>query len=194
MVPDAVEREVKLAFASVEAAREAVALLGATPMRSRRLQDDRLLDSPDGHLRSARVALRVRVEGDRDTATITLKGPPRPDLMKVREELETGVGDGILLLRILDRLGLEVWFRYQKFREEFALDGVVVAIDETPFATFVELEGDREGIIRLTAALGRTQDDYIVDSYRQLYVKRCQARGLPADAMLFSDTPAVARR
>lgn len=139
------------------------------------------------------MALRVRIEGEGDAATMTLKGPPRPDLMKVREELQTGVDDGILLLRMLDRLGFEVWFRYQKFREEFALDGVAVAIDETPFATFVELEGDREGITRCAAALGRTPDDYIVDSYHQLFVQHCQAHGLPANAMTFSEPPAAAR-
>lgn len=193
-VPDTVEREVKLAFASADEARAAVASLGASPVRSRRLQDDRLLDAPDGRLRSAGITLRVRVEGDRDTATVTLKGPAEADLMKVREEIETGVVDGMLLLRMLERLGFVIWFRYQKFRAEFARDGVVIAVDETPVATFVELEGDRGGITRLAAALGRTPDDYIVDSYRQLFVRHCRARGLPAAEMMFSNPPEAVRR
>ena len=47
--------------------------------------------------------------------------------MKLREELETVVGDGLLLLRVLDQLGFRVWFRYQKYREEFAHEDVTVA-------------------------------------------------------------------
>ena len=43
--------------------------------------------------------------------------------MKVREELETLVGDGEVLLRVLEELGLHVWFRYEKYREEFCARG-----------------------------------------------------------------------
>jgi hypothetical protein len=33
---------------------------------------------------------------------------------------------------VLEELGLHVWFRYEKFREEFCHEDVIVAIDETP--------------------------------------------------------------
>ena len=54
--------------------------------------------------------------------------------MKLREELETSIGDGALVLAMLERLGFRVWFRSEKYREEFALADVVIAIDETPSA------------------------------------------------------------
>ena len=66
--------------------------------------------------------------------------------MKVREEIETVVGDGDILLRVLKELGLHVWFRYEKYREEFAHEDVIVAIDETPVGIFVEIEGSEHGI------------------------------------------------
>ena len=75
--------------------------------------------------------------------------------MKLREELETVVGDGTLLLRVLEELGFHVWFRYQKYREEFALDDVIIAVDETPVGTFVEIEGSERGIATTAEALGR---------------------------------------
>src|SRR6478752_4519434 len=93
------EREVKLRFESVEAAREAVLATGATPLLGRRLQEDSLLDMDDESLRRRRCVLRVRVENGK--SRITFKGPVQPSLMKVREELETVVGDGQVLLRIL---------------------------------------------------------------------------------------------
>lgn len=182
-VTTTVEREIKLRFDSPSTARVAVEALGATPVRARRLQDDRLLDWADGSLRRRRCTLRVRIEDG--VAALTFKGPPQPDLMKVREEIETGVTDGSLLLRVFEQLGLAVWFRYQKYREEFERDRVVIAIDETPVGTFVELEGREAGITELARALGRSPDDYIVDSYRGVFLKLRGERGLPATDMVF---------
>ncbi|MCY4602140.1 MAG: class IV adenylate cyclase [Acidobacteria bacterium] len=172
-----VEREIKLRFESAAAARGAVIATGAAPRRPRQLQDDRLLDWPDGRLRERGCTLRVRDQ--RGAAALTFKGPPQPDAMKVREELETVVGDAPLLLRLLEQLGLRVWFRYQKYREEYELPGVVLTIDETPIGAFVELEGDEQGITDLAVAMGRTPGDYVVDSYYRLFAK---ARGGHPDA------------
>ncbi len=191
-----VEREIKLEFASAKAAREAVAGLGAAPQRARRRQDDRLFDTPDGRLAAARSTLRVRIESpaagrgrapDRvgSTASITFKGPPQADVMKVREELETDVSDGALMLVILEAVGFTVTWRYQKYREEFKRDGTVITIDETPCGVFVELEGEEADITALAAALGRTEDDYIAWSYRNLWEQHCESRGIPVGDMVF---------
>ena len=106
-----------------EAARAAVLAAGGTPVRGRRLQEDCLLDTADEMLRRRRSVLRVRMESGR--SLLTFKGPVQPSAMKLREELETVVGDGTLMLRVLEELGFHVWFRYQKYREEFALDDVI---------------------------------------------------------------------
>ena len=135
------EREIKLRFDDPNTARLAVIAAGGTPMRGRRLQDDSLLDTADGFLRQRGSVLRVRRESG--TSLLTFKGPVQPAVMKLREELETAVGDGTLMLRLLAELGFRIWFRYQKYREEFALEDVIIAIDETPVGTYVELEGRR---------------------------------------------------
>ena len=172
-----VEREIKLRFDSPSTARDAVDALGATPTRARRLQDDRLLDWADGNLRRRRCTLRVRIENG--VSALTFKGPPQPGLMKVREEIETEITDGRGLLQVFEQIGLIVWFRYQKYREEFVRDHVVIAIDETPIGTFVELEGSEAGITQLAGALGRSSGDYIVDSYRGLFLKLRDECDLP---------------
>jgi adenylate cyclase class 2 len=177
------EREVKLRFESAEAARAAVMATGATPVRGRRLQEDCLLDTSAESLRQRRAALRVRMDGGR--SLLTFKGPVQPALVKVREELETIVGDGHLLLRILEELGFHVWFRYQKYREEFAIDDCIVAVDETPVGVFVEIEGGERGIAEVAQALGCAPGDYLLESYRGLFVQHCEQRGMPATDMLF---------
>ena len=179
------EREIKLRFDDPEAARQAVLRAGATPLRGRRLQEDCLLDTEDDELHRLRCVLRVRLESGK--SLLTFKGPVQPSVMKLREELETVVGDGPLVLRILEALGYRTWFRYQKYREEFALDEVIVAVDETPVGTFVEIEGGDRGITELAGALGRCPSDYLLDSYRRLYLRDCESRGVPPTDMLFED-------
>ena len=177
------EREVKLRFTSVESARTAVLATGATPTHGRRFQEDCLLDNGGEDLHRRRSALRVRIEGGR--SLLTFKGPVQPSDFKVREEIETIVGDGTLTLSILEALGFRVWFRYQKYREEFAIDDCIIAVDETPVGVFIEIEGGERGIANIARALGREPADYLLDSYRGLFVRHCQQQGVPNAHMLF---------
>jgi len=179
------EREIKLPFESAEAALAAVLATGATPLKGRRLQEDCLLDTANDDLHRRRSALRVRQDGGR--CILTFKGPVQPGEVKVREEIETIAGDGVLLLRILGELGYHVWFRYEKYREEFTLDDCIIAIDETPVGVFVEIEGGDRGIAAAAQLLGRGPGDYVLESYRGLFVRHCEQHGLPPTDMLFDE-------
>jgi adenylate cyclase class 2 len=152
-------------------------------VRQRRLQADSLLDTQDGRLRGARSTLRVRVDNDR--CILTYKGAPQPSAMKLREEIETTAGDPAVLLAILERIGFAVTFRYEKYREEYARAGATIAIDDTPIGTYVEIEGSEEAIDETARALGRGPADYILDSYRALFVAHCAGRGVPPADMIF---------
>lgn len=184
----ALEREIKLRFDSADEARAKLLALGATPLHSRRLQEDALLDFEDERLRLQRSTIRVRSEGGR--SLLTFKGPVQPGLIKIREEHETVVADGSVLLAILESLGLHIWFRYEKYREEFEADDLVMTVDETPVGVFVELEGGEEAIHATAQALGRTPDDYITDSYRFLFLQHRDANGLAGANMVFASLPA----
>ena len=179
------EREIKLRFGSAQEACAAVRAIGATPVRGRRFQDDALFDNEREELRQRRCALRLRREEAR--SYLTFKGPVQPGPMKLREELETAVSDAGVLQGVLEHLGLRAWFRYQKYREEYMLDGVVVAVDETPIGTFVELEGTEAGITAAADALGRTRADYILDSYYGLFMKHREALGFCGSHMIFDE-------
>ncbi len=179
------EREIKLRFSSPVEARTSIIRAGATPMRGRRLQEDCLLDSADEQLHQRRCVLRIRIEHGR--TLLTFKGPVQPSPMKLREEIETVAGDGDALLHLFEELGFRVWFRYQKYREEFAWEDVIVALDETPIGTFVEIEGGEQGITEMAHALGRVQAEYIVDSYRTLFCEHRQTHQLAATDMLFDE-------
>lgn len=179
----ALEREIKLRFNSAEEARERILAIGATPLLGRRLQEDCLLDTEDERLRLQRSTLRVRSEGGK--ALLTFKGPAIPAAIKIREEYETVVSDGPALRTILEELGLHVWFRYEKYREEFTADDVVIAVDETPVGVFVEIEGGEDAIHQTALALGKSTADYITDSYRFLFLQYRDAHGLAGHDMVF---------
>jgi adenylate cyclase, class 2 len=179
------EREIKLRFESPQAARAAVAATGATPLRPRRLQSDVLFDTEQRVLSARSQVLRVRVEAGH--SYVTFKSPAEHPTLKLREEIETGVDNGDHLVTIFLRSGFRIWFRYQKYREEFALDDAIIAVDETPVGTFVEIEGSDLGIVAAVDALGRGPADYIVESYRALFVRHCNERGIPAGDMVFAE-------
>ena len=180
-----IEREVKLQFDSPAEARAAILAAGATPLRCRRLQEDALLDADDESLRRRQCVLRVRTEAGR--SLLTFKGPAQPGMIKIRDEYETVVGDGEVLRHVLEELGLHVWFRYEKYREEYAAADVTIALDETPVGTYVEIEGGEEGIHAMTLALGRTADDYILHSYRRLFIEHRKRYGFGGAHMMFQE-------
>jgi adenylate cyclase class 2 len=178
------EREIKLRFDSAEEARDKILALGAAPLLGRRLQEDCLFDTEDEKLRRQRSTLRVRSESGK--SLLTYKGPAIPSLIKIRDEYETVVADGAMLNRILEELGLHCWFRYEKYREEFTNDDVVIAVDETPVGVFVEIEGGEDAIHDTARALGFTPTDYITDSYRFLFLQHRDANGLEGHDMVFA--------
>jgi adenylate cyclase, class 2 len=112
----------------------------------------------------------LRVRDDGGTGVLTFKGPVVPGPLKVREEVETAAESPGQLLGILARLGYTPVFRYEKYREEFAIPGALIAIDETPIGTFVEIEGEPDVIHDCARRLGKTPDDYVTASYRSLYL------------------------
>jgi len=179
-----VETEIKIRIESVE---DFVGLLishGAERVSERSLEDNIIFDFADSSLKSAHCLLRVRFVGGR--GVLTYKGAPRPDgIFKSREELETGIDNPETAIEILGRIGMRQGFRYQKYRREFALDGVHVAVDETPIGNYAELEGTEEEILNLAQELDVAEALFIRRSYHALYLDYCRKRGVSPQSMVF---------
>ena len=185
------EREIKLRFDDAPDARAAVLAAGATPVHGRRFQDDALFDTEGDESWSAaaaRCGCAARARG----ASSRSRGPSQPGPMKLREELETVVADGAVLHQVLERLGLHVWFRYQKYREEFAREDVVIAIDETPIGTFVEIEGTEPASRRRRRAGPRRRRTTSSTRTTALFLKYREALGFRGTDMMFDEPDRIA--
>jgi len=188
----AVETEVKIQLIDMQEFRGRLELLNPRLLSARHFEDNVVLDFPDGRLRSQACLLRVRKTEGKES--VTFKGPPRPSrLFKSREESETQVSSAETALKIFEQLGMTVWFRYQKYREEYSiavsngpLRELHLALDSTPIGDYAELEGSEEGIREVAAKLGFAESQFLRESYYSLFAQFCRLRGQEPRYMVFS--------
>ncbi len=184
------EIEIKLRFDSPEDALARLRSIGAIASTPRLFEDNILFDRAHDPLHRARQALRLRRVGDR--AIVTFKGPVEGNHRhKVRVEHETDVSDGDAAERILQSLGYEPHWRYQKYRTEFDLGQLHICLDETPLGCFVELEGSPDEIDRAAEKLGFAVGDYVTASYRKLLELEAGRQGRRPWDLLFSTEDAT---
>ncbi|ANM30301.1 hypothetical protein ABI59_13030 [Acidobacteria bacterium Mor1] len=183
------EIEIKLRYDTVDEARRAIDALGATLVEDRVFEDNVLWDTPEATLRASQQMLRLRQRGPRTILTHK-SNPSRDTVHKVWEEHETVVEDFDEMRRILELLGYRPSWRYQKYRSRLKLDGLEFCLDETPLGCFVELEGAAEAIDAAAARMGKTVDDYIALSYRELFDEARERGEIGAENLMVEDHPA----
>ena len=178
------EVEIKLPVRSATAAKRLLKTHDFRVVKPRVFEVNTLFDTPESHLRSTASLLRVReVKGE---TRLTFKGPPQASKHKKREELEVDASDAQILAVILERLGFQRVFRYEKYRTEYGHGPAgVVTLDETPIGVYLELEGPPRWIDATARLLGFGEPDYITASYGRLYLDWCAAQAREAGDMVF---------
>ena len=179
-----IETEVKIKIDDIEGFCLQLGALKPAIAAERHFEDNYLLDFPDQKINSSRCLLRIRCA--KGSGFLTFKGPPRENgIFKTREELETKLEDGTTVLQVLHRIGMSVFFQYQKYRREFTLDLVHVAVDETPIGNYAEFEGSEEGIRSLAGKMGIAESQFLRHSYYSLYLEYCRNKGVTPGFMIF---------
>lgn len=202
------EREIKLRAGNFEAMKLSLEHMGARPEGTgdgRVHEWNMIFDTAGQELAKKGQLLRIRQEtansgNGKARFILTLKKPSENAERdgyghKVREEIETEVEDGDALRRVMEGLGMNAWFSYEKYRttmklpssEAWATD-LLIELDETPIGTFLELEGPAEAIDRAARELGYSKEDYITNSYLGLYLDECRRRGESPRNMVFDKT------
>lgn len=161
------ETEVKLKVEDLGVVRERLGTLGARPKE--RVEDERdlLFRSSTNPQALEGQVLRLRLQGTE--GMLTWKGTPRFEHgIKIREELQTTVSDAGTMRGILSRLGYEVRLEFSKSREYWDLRGLTVSLDELPFGSYVEIEGDQDKLEQAVTELGLQNAERVEEGYPQL--------------------------
>lgn len=150
--------------------------LQAQLIQPRMLETNIRFDLSDNSLRSEHRVLRLR----RDTeARLTYKDPSRNEQgVLSRREIEFIVEDFDKAKQFLEALGYQPIFYYEKYRTVYGLQTskvlVHVMLDELPYGTFVEIEGETlESIQAASNTLDLNWNTAIGKSYNALFERLC---------------------
>ncbi|MFQ5791467.1 MAG: class IV adenylate cyclase [Acidobacteriota bacterium] len=180
----AVEKEVKFRIPSWDEGERRLATAGGSVREPRHFESNSLFDFPDRVLENRGEALRLRRSGSR--AWLTFKGPVHGrGRIKQRHEYETSLGDPTAVEIMLQALGLEEHFRYEKYRAVYFLSGLAVMLDETPIGFFLEIEGTRENIEAAADKLGLRMQEACSITYPQLYQQYRDQKPRAPEFMVF---------
>jgi adenylate cyclase class 2 len=184
------ENEIKLALPDAATGRRLLRQAGFRVVKSRVFEINTVFDTAGHAIVNSGRLLRLRQVNRR--GTLTYKGVPAAGgRHKSREEIESTVDDPAAAAIILERLGYQRIFRYEKYRTEFQRPGErgIATVDETPIGAFLELEGSPRWVDRAARALGFSAAGYITRSYGSLYFESCSARGVTPTNMVFDHPP-----
>ncbi len=189
------ETEIKLPIKDLQEAHQKVANLNTKLHKERYFEDNYVLDTSDLSVRNSGCMLRVRMMSSaerescmRAQGILTFKGTLEiHDGMRNREEIECIVDPPETFLKIFERLGYSLRFRYQKYRTIYSIEQkqIHICIDESPIGNFFELEGPAEEIHEIAAKLGYSRQEYLTESYGGLYYRWCKERGIEVSHMVF---------
>lgn len=172
--------------------RRALAGAGAACLGAH-FESNIIFDMPVLGLHASGRLLRVRSQEwrDRTCHVLTLKLPvavAAGGAFKAREERELAVESAAAMGAVLEGLGFVAVARYEKVRSVWRLapfrpgaSGMLVELDELPFARVVELEGDAGDLDAAARLLGLDKYEISTKSYHVLHQEWRCSRGLPRE-------------
>lgn len=181
------ERELKFAVDDLTALRQRLRAAGATELHAESFETNELWDR-EGELRAGGSLLRLRTDGA--GCRVTFKGPPRFDKgVKVRIEHETAIASSKRMAAVLAALGYSPVYRYEKYRAEWQLGDVVVALDRTPMGDFAEFEGPAAAAA--AGAAGCAPETALEEDYLGLYESWRREHPNAPEFMVFAEQVAA---
>ena len=148
-------------------------------------------DRPDGELRNSCRVLRLRQD---DIARFTFKGPSveKDGGILSRQEIEFEVGNFESAKQFLEAIGFQVVVFYEKFRTTYEFNNTHIMLDELPYGSFIEIEGENaETIHSIANMLGLNWDAMIKAGYHALFERVAGKYGLDVSKLSFENLEGV---
>jgi adenylate cyclase class 2 len=177
------EVEIKFRPHDLRALKRRLRATGFRLVTGRTHEMNTLYDLPGQPLQKRGELLRLRKYGTEWVLTHKAKG--RTGRHKTRVESETKIADGAKMDAILQALGFQPCFRYEKFRAEWSDGKGHVVVDQTPIGNFGEIEGPPRWIDKTARLLGISPANYISQTYAGLFFEWKQQTQSPAQEMTF---------
>lgn len=187
MMNDRLEVEVKFIVPDLATVRNQLVALGAILENPRIYERNIRFDTPTNDLLNQGKLLRLRQDS---RIRITFKGEPPQETqseVRIREEIELVIDDFDNARTLLNKIGFQPVQVYEKYRETYQVAGVEVVLDEMPFGSFVELEGEEESILMVANQLNLDWSKRILTNYLALMAQLKDHHGLAFDDVTFDN-------
>ncbi len=182
---DGRETEVKFYVRDLPKIEASLIDMRARCIQPRVFETNLRFDLPDGSLRRDGRVLRLRQSSD---IRLTYKGSSENrDGILTRNEIEFTVGDFESAREFLLGLGYRQTAVYEKYRTTYAIENLHIMLDELPYGSFVEIEGENEtDIHKIADRLRLDWEAAIPASYLALFERICTDRGLDPAKLTFA--------
>lgn len=179
------EIEVKFSISSVDEMLKTMLDAGAVLEQETRFERNLRWDDPKETLTKTNQVLRLRDNGG--VSVLTYKSEKQNDKrLADREEIETVVSDFENTRLILERLGYQIVFIYEKYRSIYHFNDTDLFLDHTPIGDYIEIEGpDGEAIRKAAESLGLNWENRISKGYRNLFKSWKKETGFEGRDMVF---------
>lgn len=187
------ETEVKIFTPDLDAIRARLVGAGAALKKPRVFEYNVRYEDAAHTLGPREIVLRLR----RDSGVrLTYKAPPPsgadlPPGVRTRFEAEVTVSNFETMDLILQRLGYHPQVVYEKYRTTYTLGEAEIVLDEMPFGTFTEIEGEAPAIEAALAALDLGRAPRIFASYLVLFEIVRRRLGLNVHDLTFANFDGV---
>lgn len=160
-------------------------VLGAECIQPRVYENNLRFDTPNRELSGQWKVLRLRQDNN---ARFTFKSPQKTEGgIRSNVEIEFTVGDFEKAKQFLKALGYEMYFRYEKYRAIYMLDGCYIMLDEMPYGDFIEIEGeDSDAVVALAEKLELDIHASSALNYAGLFDYYCQQTGCGFQHLTFA--------
>jgi adenylate cyclase class 2 len=144
-----IETEVKFNLSDPGAYLARVLAMGGQLVQPRTYERNIRFDLPDHSLSIAGRVLRLRQDAE---VHLTYKDSGHlVDGVLTRREIEFKADDFDIAKRFLEALDYQEYASYEKYRQVYKMDDLLVTLDELPYGTFTEIEGEPASMIQSVA-------------------------------------------
>lgn len=179
------ETEVKFFIADTGSLRKKLISLGAVPDRNL-FETNIRFDNKNGTLFKNKSLLRLRKD-EKTILTFKSRPPVDDDRFKIMKELEVEVSDFSIACQIIESLGFIREQIYEKWRETLTIGSTCFCIDKMPYGDFLEIEGEKEEIIKYSSLLGLDWEKRILLNYIELFDILKKSLGLTFSDITFDN-------